>query len=220
MLATLALAGALTLASAHAARAQSLADYDYTNLAFRGAALSYGYIWPTKVASTPVYGLRLDLGYLGPGVRIAPTLSYWSSDMRAGELNQLADRINALPALQQAGVTLTGSDLGPVRWSDLALDVDGEWVVTTPVGVLTYAGVGLGVHALSGRGGAIEDTFVEDLLDTIAPAITGLVGLEYRLGQRFRVFGEMRVTAMGDLQFGELRAGGALMVPGRRGGTP
>ncbi len=208
-------------AAGRSARAQTLADYDYTNLAFRGAGVTWGYIWPTKVASTPTYGLRIDLGYLGPGIRIAPSLTYWSSSMRRGELDKLASRINALPALQKAGVTLTGADLGPVRWSDLALDVDGEWVVTTPSGLLTYAGLGLGLHALSGRGAAIQGTFVEDLLDTIAPAVTGLAGLEYRLNDRFRVFGELRLTAMGDVQYGGLRVGGALMVPGRGtgGGT-
>ena len=218
----LGLAALLALSGVLAPRpssAQSLADYDYTNLGFRGVGLTYGYIWPTKVASTAVYGLRIDLGYLGPGVRIAPTLSYWSSEMRPGELDKLASRIDALPALKQANVTLTGSDLGPVRRSDLALDIDGEWVVTTPVGLMTYAGIGLGLHALSGRGGAIQDTFVQDLLDTIAPAVTGLAGLEYGLNDRFRAFGELRLTAMGDLQYGGLRLGGALMVSGKRGGT-
>ena len=90
-------------------------------------------------------------------------------------------------------------------------------------GVLTYAGVGLGLHALSGRGGAIQGTFVQDLLDTFAPAVTGLAGLEYRLDQRFRVFAEMRLTAMGNIQYGGLRLGGALMVPGHgpaQPGTP
>ncbi len=201
-------------------RAQTLADYDYTNLGFRGAGLTLGYIWPTKVQATPTYGLRIDLGYLGPGIRIAPSLTYWSSEMRTGELDKLAQRINALPALQKANLTLTAADLGPVKWSDLALDLDAEWVVTTPGGLLTYAGLGAGLHALSGRGSAIQGTFVEDLLDTIAPALTGLAGLEYRLGDRARIFGELRLTAMGDIQYGGLRIGGALMVPGRHtGGT-
>ncbi len=214
----LALTAGLALLGALPAAAQTLADYDYTNLGFRGAGPTLGYIWPTKVASTPVYGVRVDLGYLGPGVRIAPTIYYWNADMRPGELDKLASRINALPALQKANVTLTGRDLGPVRRSDLGLDVDGEWVVTTPGGLMTYAGVGLGLHALSGRGGAIQDTFVQDLLDTITPAITGLAGLEYRLTDRFRAFGELRLTGMGDLQYAGLRVGGALMVPGKRGG--
>lgn len=207
---------AIALAAPGRARAQTIADYDYTNLAFRGAGPTYGYIWPTKVHGTPVYGLRLDLGYLGPGLRIAPTLQYWSSSMRRGELDKLASRINALPALQQAHVTLTGADMGAVHMSDLGLDIDGQVVVTTPGGLLTYAGAGLGLHALSGSGDAIDNTFVEDLLDTIAPAISGTAGVELSLAQRLRVFWEMRLTAMGDVQYAGLRVGGALMTGAKR----
>lgn len=207
---------AIGLAAPGGVRAQTIADYDYTNLGFRGAGPTYGYIWPTKVRATPLYGLRLDLGYLGPGLRIAPTLLYWSSSMRRGELEKLATRINALPALRRAGVTLTGADMGSVHMSDLALDIDGQVVVTTPGGLLTYAGAGIGLHALSGRGDAIEDTFVEDLLDTVAPAISGMAGVELSLAERLRVFWEMRLTAMGDVQYAGLRIGGALMTGGRR----
>ncbi len=210
----LALTALLLVARAGAGRAQGLADYDYANLGFRGMGASWGYIWPTKVQATPLYSLRLDLGYLGPGVRIAPTLSYWSSQLRMSELDRLAASINALGPLRTAGVTVTGHDLAPVRWSDLALDIDGEWVARTPSGFLAYGGLGLGLHALNGRGDAIDNTFVQDLLDTIAPAITGLAGLESPLGPRFRIFGELRLTAMGDIQYGGVRVGGALMVPG------
>ena len=42
-------------------------------------------------AATPTFSLRLDLGYLGPAVRIAPTISYWSSDFKRSELGRLAD---------------------------------------------------------------------------------------------------------------------------------
>ncbi len=199
-----------------AARAQSLADYDYTNLEFRGAGAALGYIWPTKVAATPVLSLRADLGYLGPGVRIVPSLSYWSSDFRRSELDRLATRIDALPALRQANVTLTGADLGPVRWRDLALDVDAQYVVTTPSGVLAYGGAGLGVHLLRGQGAAIQGTFVQDLLDSFAPAVTLLGGAEYRVGERLRVSGELRLTAMGDVQYAGIRLGGMIMAPGHR----
>jgi hypothetical protein len=209
----------LLLASAAGARGQTLADYDYTNLAFRGAGVTVGYIWPTKVSPTTQYGLRVDLGYLGPAIRIVPSLSYWHSELRRGELNRFASRINALPALQQQGVTITGADLGPVHWSDLSLDVDAEWVVAAPSGLLTYAGLGAGVHLLNGSGAAIAHTFIEDLLDTISPALTGLAGVEYPVANQVRVFGELRLTALGDIQYAGLRFGGAIMMPGHSGGS-
>lgn len=206
---------AVTLALPAAARAQNIADYDYTNLEFRGAGAGVGFIWPTKVTSTPVYFLRTDLGFLGPGVRIAPSLSYWRSDMKLSELDKLASRVNSLQALRDRGITLTGRDLGPVRWAEVALDVDGEYVVTTPGGILTYGGLGLGVHALRGSGSSIDDTFVQDLLNTLSPALTALGGAEYRIGSSARVFAEARLTAAGDVNYAAIRFGGMYMLPGR-----
>lgn len=210
------IAGALLVPAA--ARAQDLADYDYTNLSFRGVGLAYGYIFPTKVASTPTYTIRLDLGYLGPGVRIAPAITYWNSRMRDGELIRLADQLNALPALQRRGAKVTAADLGPIQWSDLALELDGEYVWTTPASVLVYVGAGVGLHALNGRGDAIQGTFVEDLLDSFSAGLTALGGVEYPVTDRFRLFGELRMTGLSDIQHAGLRLGGAIMAPGRNGG--
>lgn len=198
-----------------AARAQGLADYDYSDLVFRGVGLSWGYLWPSKVQATPEYTLRVDLGYLGPGVRIVPSMSYWRSDMRESELGRLADRLNALPALQRQGAHVTPQDLGPIRLSDLALALDGQYVWTTPTHVLTYVGLGLGVHALNGQGQAINDTFIEDLLDTVTAGASASGGLEYPLGPRFRVYGELRYTLTADVQYAGLRLGGAIMLPGQ-----
>ena len=75
------------------AQAQTLEDYDYENLSFRGVGLDVGYIWPTKVAATPSYGIRVDLGYLGPGLRVVPSLTYWSSELKRAELDRLAEQL-------------------------------------------------------------------------------------------------------------------------------
>src|SRR5690554_248060 len=93
------LAALCLLAVPTAAAAQSLADYDYENLTFRGLGLEYGRIWPTKVEPTAAYTLKADLGFLGPSVRIAPSLSYWSSRINADELGRLADQLSQLGAL-------------------------------------------------------------------------------------------------------------------------
>lgn len=197
------------------ARAQTLADYDYTNLGFRGAGLTYGVIWPTKVQATSTYGVRLDLGYLGPGVRIAPSITYWSSSFRDSELARFAERLNRLPALKRQGASITAADLKPMKWSDLALELDAHYVWTTPVGLLTYLGGGVALHALNGQGEAIEDTFIEDLLDSFSAGITAIGGLEYPVTDRIRVYGELRLTGLSDVQNAGLRIGGALMAPGR-----
>lgn len=199
--------------------AQDLADYDYENLAFRGVGLDYGYIWPSKVAATPTFSLRLDLGYLGPAVRIAPTISYWSSDFKRSELARLADKLEQLPVLQQQGVNITADDLGTVHWSDISLGVDAHYVWTTPLQALTFLGVNLGLHSLNGRGESIGDTFIEDLLDSTSAGIALMGGAEYEIASRLRVYGELRYTLLSDVRYPGIRLGAALMLPNAGGGT-
>lgn len=214
------------LLAAAPAGAQTLEDYDYENLSFRGIGFDIGYIWPSKVESTNAWGMRVDMGYLGPGLRIVPTLGYWNSTIRSAELDRLADQINQLPALREAGVEISGADLGRISWSDLAVGLDGQFVWLTPVrGLQSYLGVGVAAHILNGRGESIEDTFVEDLLDSITAGFTGIAGAEYEVLERFRVFGEARYTLMSDLHFGGLHIGGAVTLPtpeaaSRRGLSP
>jgi len=200
-------------------RAQSLADYDYSNLAFRGVGFDYGYIWPTRVTATPAYSIRLDLGFLGPGVRIAPSVTYWSSHFRATELTRLAGQINRLPALEDKNVTVTAADLGEISWSDLTIAVDAHLLWTTPVGIFTYIGAGLGVHALNGQGVFIENTFVEDLLDSTSAGIAVMGGLEAQPWSNLRMYGEARYTIVSDVRFPGLRIGAALMLPARESGN-
>jgi opacity protein-like surface antigen len=194
------------LAAAAPTTAQTLEDYDYEDLRFRGVGFAVGYMWPDKVVDTEVYSLRLDLGYLGPGVRIIPSLSYWSSELTTAELNQMADRINNL-----TGGSIQGSDLGPIEWSDIALSLDGHFVWNTPVGLLGYLGAGIGFHALNGQGQAVDDTFVEDLLDAITAGFAAIAGLEFEPIDRLRIYGEGRFTAMNSIQYPSVKAGLQLM---------
>lgn len=188
--------------------AQTLADYDYENLALRGLGVDIGYLWADKVVDTETYGVRLDLGYLGPGIRIVPSFAYWASEFTLTELNALADRIN-----QQTGVPigLTGSDLAPVKWSDLSLSLDAYFVWNTPLRVLTFIGAGGGLHALNGQGRAVDDTFVEDLLDSITAGVNAVVGLEFQPISRIRAYVEGRYTALNSIQYLYARGGLQLM---------
>src|SRR5262245_13140150 len=136
----------LTL-SLSGAQAQNLADYDYENLAFRGIGLDVGFIWPTKVDASAAYSLRVDLGFLGPAVRVTPVVSYWKSTFRREELERLATQLSGIP-----GVTIEADQLGTIEWSDLSAGVDAQVVWTAPGRIFTYAGGGLALHVLNGRG--------------------------------------------------------------------
>jgi hypothetical protein len=211
----LALAAALALSTA-AAEAQTLADYDYENLAVRGIGFDAGYIWPNKVEPASVWSVRLDLGYLGPAVRITPGISYWSSRFRRVELDRLADRISELPPLREQGVVVTAEDLGDIRWSDLVLGVDAHVVWTAPLDIITFVGAGVAMHALNGRGDIIDNTFIEGLLDSMTPGAALMAGFELQLFAGLRVYTEARYTLASDVRYPSVRIGGAIMLPPRQ----
>jgi opacity protein-like surface antigen len=194
-----------------AAAAQELADFDYENLRFRGFAPEWGYLWPTRVEATQSLGLRLDLGYLGPGLRIVPSISYWNSTFKASEVRELEERVASLITSQTEGPRPT-VDLGVIDWSDVVLAVDAQVVWRVPYGILTFAGVGAGTHLLNGTGPAIDGTFVEDLLDSVTAGFNVHAGLEYPLVRRFRLYGQGRYEVLGDLQYAQIRFGGQIMT--------
>jgi hypothetical protein len=201
--------------------AQELADFDYENLAFRGVAFELGYLWPNKVESTPSYGVRMDLGYLGPGLRVTPTISYWSSRMKAGEVVELEQKLDSLIAQTQPGVPAAPVSLGTIDWSDLTLTLDAHVVWRAPYGFLTFAGAGASVHFLNGAGDAIADTFVEDLLDSVSAGFGLQAGIELPLTSSLRLYGAGRLEMLEDLRYGALRSGLQLhfggAVPGEEG---
>jgi len=195
------------------ASGQELADFDYENLAFRGFSLEGGYIWPTRVDPAYSLGMRLDMGYLGPGLRIVPGISYWSSSMKASEVAELENKVDALilgaVAFPQDWM---GTDLGVIDWSDLVLSLDGHFVWAIPFDFLSYAGGGVSAHIMNGDGAAISGTFVEDLLDRVTAGINFHAGLEYPWSDWFRMYGTARYEVLEDLRYTELRMGGQIMV--------
>jgi len=197
---------ALALFGASPGGAQEFADFDYENLAFRGVGLEWGYLWPDKVEPTRSYGVRADLGYLGPGLRITPSITYWSSRMTRPEVAQLEDRVGSLIVRQQ-GPGAPPVALGPIDWSDVALALDAHVVWRVPYGFLTFAGVGASVHFLNGEGEAIADTFVEDLLDSVSAGLGLHVGVEYPVNRNTRFYTTGRLELLEDVRYSTIRAG-------------
>jgi len=203
---------ALALGAARAS-AQGLADYDYVNLGFRGAGLEVGRLFPSTVDPTTSVTASLDLGYLGPGLQIVPSLTYWSSDLSESKVGEFESRLDDL--VQRAGgpgAPRPDIRLGPIQWTDVALTVDGQFVWNVPFGIQTNVGAGATAHLLNGQGDAIDGTFVEDLLDSVRAGFNLHAGLEYPLLERLHLLGSARYEVLGDLQYFELRLGTRFMV--------
>jgi hypothetical protein len=200
---------AATLLGPSSARAQGLANFDYEDLSLRGLMLDVGYMSASKVDDTQTFGARLDLGFLGPGARVTAGFNHWSSELAGREVGQLETRLEAL-ILQQTGEA-SEVFLGTINWADVALNGDVHFLWRVPFGLLTYAGLGASAHVLRGSGTAIEDTFVDDLLDSVRAGLNGHLGLEVPLHPRFRLVGETRYELLDDLSYLQFRVGGQFM---------
>lgn len=193
------------------ARGQDLADLDYEHLSFRGIGLDAGYIWPTRVDPTYSLGLRVDLGYAGPGLRIVPNVSYWSSSFDQSEVSEFEDRILDLVE-EQTGTRPSDLDFGSVDWRDVAIGVDAHIVWDSIFDILTYGGLGVTAHIMSGSGSAIDGTFVDDALDGVAAGFNLHFGAEYPLTSRLRIYSVGKYEVMSDLQYFHVRGGFQIMT--------
>lgn len=205
---------ALALCTPAALGAQTLEDYDYENLEFRGLGVHLGYVFPMKVESTLALGVRADLGMLGPNVRIVSGLGFWSSHLKQSEVDRLGEQLIRVCERQPDAFCPGRFDLGRIRFSDFALEAEAHYLFeNTPLVVTPYAGGGLGVHFQNGSGEAINGTFIEDLLDAVAPALNLTAGVQLPLGPAFHLFGEARYVLVSDVPYAALSAGGSWTFP-------
>jgi len=206
----MALALALGLVPGRAS-GQDIADLDYEHLSFRGFGFDAGYLWPTRADPTYSLGLRIDMGYAGPGLRIVPNVTYWSSSLIASEVTELEDRISQL-IQNQTGLPPSSLDLGTIDWRDIAIGVDAHIVWDSLFDLLTYGGIGVAAHLLNGQGAAIDGTFVEDALDSVTAALNLHFGMEYPVTPRLRIYSVAKYEVMSDLQFFHVRGGFQIMT--------
>ena len=211
---SLTLAGAASLFLAAGLTGQDLADYDYENLGFRGIGLEAGVAFPSRVETTPTITLRFDLGYLGPGFRLAPSLSYWSADFKDEEVAELENRLTELIVDSDPGATPT-VDLGSLSWSDLVFGLDGQYVWTGDPRFELFLGTGFAAHVMNGDGSAISGTFMEDLLDRVTLGVNAHLGIGLLLSPEFLLTGQIRYEVLDDLSYPEVRFGGLYAIGGR-----
>ena len=139
------------------------------------------------------------MGYVGPNVRIIPSARFWSSSLRDSEVSRLADQIIRICEKQPGATCPTSLDLGEVQRSDLELAADAHYVFDLTAPVRPYAGAGLSLHLLNGRGEFINGTFVEDLLDTVVPGFDVIGGFDVPVAPSLKLLTEVRVTLTSDL---------------------
>jgi len=182
--------GLLVVAASSPVRGQALEDYDYTNLGFRAFGAEATWVNSSQNESTVGVGIRVDLGFLGPYIRIVPRAAWWNArvtDSAVRELEQQLEEVSDLPP---------GSiNLGTLERTSWILGADAQWTLQDAV-FAPYLGVGLELYFLDNDGDAIKDTFLDNMV--ITAGITGLVGAELNIASQWRVYSELRGTLVTD----------------------
>ncbi|HIF38808.1 MAG TPA: hypothetical protein EYQ69_06310 [Gemmatimonadetes bacterium] len=186
---------------------QELADYDYGNLAVRGISLDYGNISLETFEETESYSMKLDLGFLGPGIRMTTRTSYWSSQMLSEEIESFESSLSTLILTQGGSLPSNNLDLGPIRRDDFSLALEADYVWSIPLGFLFSTGLGASVHLVNGTTSIPDDVFLDGLLDSVTGGFNVQGGLEFLVNDRIRIHGGSRVGLVGNVRFLEFSGG-------------
>ena len=164
-----------------------------------------------RLDGTPSIGLRLDLGEFAPRVRLLVGGSYFRSDFRASELRAFEKALTGIVNDPDSNFTI---DVGNIRWSDLELDLDLQYLLTRGRRWTPYIGLGASAHVRNGSGRAINGTFVEDALDMIGAGLNATAGfdtylsptLTFHLGARGVLSSDLNTIAVfAGIGFGKRR---------------
>jgi opacity protein-like surface antigen len=181
-----------------------LEQFSYDSLRLSGLQADLGALGASRLRGTIVGGVRLDVGYIAPRVRVLLGLSYFRGDFDRKAIADLTGKLRSIVTDPDSNFTI---DVGRISWADLTGDVDLQYVFPQGRSVTTYLGLGVGVHLRNGSGKAIDGTFVEDALDGISAGLNGTIGAEFGLGLRWRLTVEGRGVVSTDLSTASLRAG-------------
>lgn len=182
---TLALAAA-ALVDPTGLRAQNLEQYDYENLRLRAIGVEAVWANANDVEGAFGFGLRADLGPLGPNVRVVPRFAYWNADIQEESIRQFESNLEELCTPPGCNV-----ELGSVERNFWLLGLDLQWL---PDGSLLapYFGVGGDLYLIDDSGQAIEGTFLADAV--VTAGLSGVVGAQLDLRRHTRIYADVRGT--------------------------
>lgn len=204
----------MLLVPAPAAAQGVLEQFSYEGLYLAGVGLDAGVLISDRLDRAASGALRLDAGYFAPRVRPLLTLAFFKADYAAEEIAELEARLRDVVDDPTGDFTV---DVGSVSLTTLALDLDLQFLPFPASPVRPYVGLGAGAHLRFVEGPAIEGTFVEDALETIAAALNASAGFEVAVSPTLHLTVEGRGVLASGLRAVSLRGGLMVRLPQRRG---
>ncbi|HJU90681.1 MAG TPA: hypothetical protein VJ672_14920 [Gemmatimonadaceae bacterium] len=165
--------------------------------------LGYGPVRPSKVESTHSFALQVDYGEIAPRWHVVFGASYWESHFKESVVRGFEEQLERT-IIDPSDDDII--DIGRVRVSDVALEMEVRYVPTRPNSFFKpYVGFGLGAHAIDAESPFIQGTFVESALDNISTGLSGVVGVDLVAGQRFSAGVQGRYTLLSTLRYAAVR---------------
>ena len=187
-----------------------LEQFSYEGLRLSGIGFEFGAVVSDRLTTEPTGALRIDYGYIAPKVRVLIGGSYFKGAFNSDEIARFEDQLRRVVIDPTLDFVI---EVGTISWADFEGSLDLQYVFSPAARVIPYVGLGLGVHVRDADGTAIEDTIVEDALDTIAAGVTVSLGAEFVLSPAVRFTADVRGELTSELRTASLRGGFAYRIP-------
>lgn len=172
--------------AAEEAAAQKLEEYDYENLGLRAVGVDVVWVNAKDAKGGIGFGVRADLGLLGPHVRVMPRFAHWASDIEDESVAKFERNLESLCTPPGCDV-----DLGEMKRDYWVLGLDLHWILTNPL-IAPYLGAGADLYILNDSGDAIKGTFLDDAV--VTAGLSGVGGVQLEMGAHTRLYAELRGT--------------------------
>ncbi len=204
--------------SARPIAAQSfLEQFSYEGLRLSGIGVEMGGIASDRLTSELSPAVRVDYGVIAPRVRVMLGVAYSRGDFSADEIAKFETQLRGVVSDPTGDFTI---DVGRITLTDIEADLNLQYLFDAARRVTTYLGTGVAVHVRNGTGDAIDGTFVEDALDTIAAGFVVSFGAQVALTPGFHLTADFRGGLTSELRTASARGGVMLRFPRRNGATP
>ncbi len=185
-----------------------LEQFSYEGVRFAGIGIDAGGVISNSLTAEPIGGVRIDLGLFAPRVRLMVGGSFFKGQFDAEQIAEFETRLEQL--LVDCACTL---DVGSVSMANVEVFADLQYLLRAVGRVQPYVALGFGAHVRDGDGAAIDGTFVEDALDTVAAGVDAAVGFDVAILSRLAFLAEVRGGLTSELRTVSARGGFMLRFP-------
>lgn len=187
-----------------------LEGFSYEGLRFSGIGADVGAVVSDRLATEITGSVRVDYGFIAPSVRTLIGVAYFRSRFDDNEITDFENRLRGVVTDPTGDFQI---DVGEVTWTNVAIDLDLQYLLARGPLVIPYLGLGIGVHFRDASGAAIAGTFVEDALETIAAVLNLTGGFEIGLTRELRFTAEGRGILSSGLIAASIRGGFMVRFP-------